>query len=57
VRPLSKGEANSRVSLPAVGGFAPSGSPSWFSRIIELIRATLQLKFSGSQSFGKTSDF
>ena len=36
--PPSPREANSRGSSPAVGRFAPSGLPSLFPRLIEMIR-------------------
>ena len=37
-RPPSPREVNSRGSSPAVGRFAPSGLPSLFPRLIEMIR-------------------
>ena len=37
-RPPSPREVNSRGSFPAVGRFAPSGLPSLFPRLIEMIR-------------------
>ena len=38
-RPPSPREVNSRGSSPAVGRFAPSGLPSLFPRLIEMIRS------------------
>ena len=41
-RPPSPREVNSRGSSPAVGRFAPSGLPSLFPRLIEMIRESAQ---------------
>ena len=41
-RPPSPRKANSRGSSPAVGRFAPSGLPSLFPRLIEMIRQMKQ---------------
>ena len=40
-RPPSPREVNSRGSSPAVGRFAPSGLPSLFPRLIEMIPKTI----------------
>ena len=48
-RPPSPREVNSRGSSPAVGRFAPSGLPSLFPRLIEMIQPTFPVyrKFYG----------
>ena len=43
-RPPSPREVNSRGPSPAVGRFAPSGPPSIFPRLIEMILSFLPLQ-------------
>ena len=47
-RPPSPREVNSRGSSPAVGRFAPSGLPSLFPRLIEMIRNLVQFSENSS---------
>ena len=52
-RPPSPREVNSRGSSPAVGRFAPSGLPSLFPRLIEIIPGPflkVSYEFSGLKS-------
>ena len=52
-RPPSPREVNSRGSSPAVGRFAPSGLPSLFPRLIEMI----PLRYVSFQKIGAGAPF